>query len=241
MKILTNMKKTTATIDDIKFGCEFCKREFIRERTLISHLCEQKNRWLSKDQKGNRLAFQCWLQFYAKNSMSKTKNKTYEEFIKNPYYTAFIKFGNYCNDVNVINVSRYVDWLLKENTKIDNWNSDVTYTKFLIEYLKNENPFDALARSVEYCANLGEADNLLPNDLFRYGNANKICYGITTGKISPWMLYQSDSGVHFLDTLSQDHVRIVIDYINPEQWALKFNREPDLARQIKDTLRQAGY
>ena len=61
------------------------------------------------------------------------------------------------------------------------------------------------------------------------------------GKISPWMLYQSGSGVHFLDTLNQDHVKIIIDYINPEQWALKFHREPDLTKQIKDLLKTAGY
>ena len=89
------MKKTAETAE-VKFSCEFCKREFVRERTLLSHLCEQKNRWNNRDHIGNRLGFQSWLQFYAKNSMSKTKNKTQEEFIKSPYYTAFVKFGNYC-------------------------------------------------------------------------------------------------------------------------------------------------
>lgn len=234
------MKKTAVTTE-IKHSCEFCKREFIRERTLLSHLCEQKQRWQNRDQLGNRLGFQSWLQFYAKNSMSKTKNKTYEEFIKNAYYVAFVKFGNYCAEVNVINVSRYVDWLLKNNTKIDGWNSDVTYTRFLIEYLRHEDPFDAIHRGVETCMRLSEADRIQPHDILRYGNANRICLEITKGKISPWMLYCSDSGTKFLETLNPEHVKIIMDYINPEQWALKFHREPDLKQQIKDTLRIAGY
>ena len=234
------MKKTAVTTE-IKHSCEFCKREFIRERTLLSHLCEQKQRWQNRDQLGNRLGFQSWLQFYAKNSMSKTKNKTYEEFIKNAYYVAFVKFGNYCAEVNVINVSSYVDWLLKNNTKIDGWNSDVTYTRFLIEYLRHEDPFDAIHRSVETCINLAETDKIQPHDILRYGNVNRICLNITTGKISPWMLYCSDSGTKFLETLNPEHVKIVIDYINPEQWALKFHREPELKQQIRDTLRVAGY
>ena len=194
------MKKITETID-IKYGCEFCKREFVKERTLLSHLCEQKQRWQNRDHLGNRLGFQSWLQFYSKNSMSKTKNKTYEEFIKNAYYIAFVKFGNYCADVNVVNVSRYVDWLLKNNIKIDSWNSDTTYTRFLIEYLRHEDPFDAIHRGVETCIRLAETDRIQPHDVLRYGNTNRICLEITKGKISPWMLYCSDSGTKFLDTL----------------------------------------
>ena len=241
MLILNNMKKTAETDNRLTFSCEFCKRKFSRERTLVSHLCEYKQRWLHKDHPGNRLGFHSWMQFYEKNSMSRTKNKTYEEFIRSPYYTAFAKFGSYCVDVNIINVPAYTNWLLKENVKIDNWNTDSNYTKFLIYYLRNEDAFDAIHRSVETCINLGKDDNIQPNDVLRYSNPNKLCHVITTGKISPWLLFQSESGVQFLKTLNQDHVTLILDYINPEQWTIKFNRESELARQIKDTLRQAGY
>jgi hypothetical protein len=89
--------------------------------------------------------------------------------------------------------------------------------------------------------NLSKDDNILPRDILRYGNVNRVCYAITTGKISPWMLFQSDSGVKFLDNLNSDHVKLIIDYINPEQWALKFKREKELTAQIKDVLNAAGY
>jgi hypothetical protein len=224
-----------------KFSCEFCKREFARERTLLSHLCEQKQRWNNRDHIGNRLGFQSWLQFYKKSSMSKTKNTTVPEFIKSVYYTAFVKFGNYCAEANVINVSRYVDWLLHEQIKLDNWNTDTNYTKFLIDYLRKEDAFDAIHRSVETCIKMGENESIQPNDVLRYGNVNRICYAITTGKISPWLLYCSDSGVRFLETLNPDHVRLISDYINPEQWALKFHRDTNLKEQIRETLRAAGY
>jgi hypothetical protein len=234
------MKKTAETAD-VKFSCEFCKREFARERTLLSHLCEQKNRWNNRDHIGNRLGFQSWLQFYKKTSMSKKKNTTVEEFIKSAYYSAFVKFGNYCAEVNVINVPRYVDWLIHEQVKLDNWNSDTTYTKFLIEYLRKEDAFDAIHRSVETCIRLGKDENIQPGDVLRYCNTNRICYAITTGKISPWMLYCSDSGVRFLETLNPDHVKLIFDYINSEQWALKFHRDENLKQQIRDTLKLAGY
>ena len=55
------------------------------------------------------------------------------------------------------------------------------------------------------------------------------------------MLYCSNSGVQFLEKLSPDHVRMITDYINPEQWALKLRRDNNNKHQIEDTLKQAGY
>lgn len=224
----------------LKYKCEFCNREFARETTIAKHICEYKHRWLEKDRRGNQIGFQAWIQFYRKNTGSK-KHNTYQEFIKSAYYTAFSKFGMFCVDINALNISRFTDWLLKNQIKIDSWCSDQTYTRYLIEYLRHEDPFDAIARSVETTIEKAEGEGIRGCDYLRYGNVNVICYQITLGKISPWMLYQSDSGTQFLDKLNPDHVKLIFDYINPEQWALKFKKNPDDARQIKDILTHGGY
>lgn len=233
------MKENEATVKPT-YGCDFCGRSFLRESTIAKHLCEYKQRWMNKDLQGNRIGFQAWLQFYKKNTSNK-KKRTYEEFIKSAYYTAFVKFGIYCSDSNVLNVSRYVDWLLKNQIRLDTWNTDSNYTKFLIEYLREEDPLDAIARSIETTQKLAEVESVLTKDVLRYGNKNRICYSITTGKISPWMLYQSESGTKFLDELDNTQVKMIIDYINPELWAIKFKRTTDKVNEVKELLGAAGY
>jgi hypothetical protein len=240
MKISLNTKKTEETNRTGKFSCEFCKREFVRESTVLKHICEYKHRWLEKDRQGNRIGFQAFIQFYKKNSAAK-KERTYEEFIKSAYYIAFVKFGSYCVDINAINVPRFLDWLNKNQIKIDTWTSDSVYTKFLQEYLRNEDPMDAIARSVETSINLAEREKILTKDYLRYGNSNNICYAITTGKISPWMLYHSESGKQFLNKLDETQVKMVIDYIDPELWAIKFKRSTDDVNEVKKLLDTAGY
>lgn len=232
--------KKTEVINDPNYGCEFCNRKFIRESTVLKHICEYKHRWLEKDRHSNRIAFQTYIQFYQKNSSSK-KQRTYEEFIKSAYYTAFVKFGNYCVDVNVINIPRFLDWLIKNQIKIDSWNTDTNYNKFLIEYLRIEDPFDAIKRSVETTIELSEIEKIQSCDILRYGNGNRICQNIVNGKISPWMLYCSDSGIRFLDTLNETQVKIVTDYINPEQWAIKFKKNVNVVNQIKEILKAGNY
>jgi hypothetical protein len=207
---------------------------------MMKHLCENKRRWQDKDQPGNRIGYQAWVEFYKKNTASK-KPKTYVDFTKSAYYIAFVKFGHYCVDIKCINVIRYADWLLKNQIKIDNWCSDTNYTKFLIDYLKTEDPLDAIARSIETTMIISKDSGIETKDCLRYANRNKLAYAVTTGKISPWMLYQSESGVKFLEDLDESQQKMIIDYINPEQWAIKFRRNTELVTQAKELLNAAGY
>lgn len=238
IKTLKNTKGNSATKSE--FSCEFCNRSFQRETTMIKHLCENKRRWQDKDQPGNRIGFQAWVEFYKKNTASK-KPKTYVDFAKSAYYIAFVKFGHYCVDIKCINVSRYADWLLKNKIKIDSWCSDTNYNLFLIQYLKDEDALDAVARSIETTIDFAKQEFIQSKDYLRYGNKNRICHLVTNGKISPWMLYHSESGIKLLEDLDEGQQRAIIDYINPEQWAIKFRRNTEIVNQVKELLNAAGY
>lgn len=222
-----------------KFKCEFCEKEFVKENTLLKHVCESKRRWQDKDKRGNQLGFQAWVRFYSKHTSK--KKKEYTDFVKSSYYSAFVKFGNYCVDAQVMNVPRYVDYLLKEKISIDLWNRDSSYTKFIIDYCKVEDPLDAIARSIETTVQLARIEKIQTKDVLRYGNVNRICFEITKGKISPWMLYQSNSGLSFLEKLDNTQQKMILDYINPEQWALKFHRQKNIIPEVKELLHAGGY
>lgn len=207
---------------------------------MYTHLCEHKRRWMDRDAVANRIGYNSWLQFYSSTNLKSTK-KTYLDFTKSSYYLAFVKFGSYCNTASVLNPSRYVDWLLKNKIRIDTWNSDGVYTRYLCEYLREEDPFDAITRSVMTTTELSTDTGIQPHDMLRWGNVNKLCYAITTGRISPWMLYHSRSGKEFLDKLDGTQVRTVFDYINPELWAVVFKRREDTVIEIKTLLQAGGY
>lgn len=238
MKILKHTKKPAVTKTD--FQCEFCARFFQKETTLMSHLCETKRRWQDRDLPGNRIGYQAWLEFYKRNTASK-KVKTYLDFAKSAYYIAFVKFGHYCVDIKCINVNRYANWLLQNQIKIDSWCSDTNYDKFLVEHLKTEDPLDAIARSIETTIELAKAADVQSKDCLRYCNTNRLLHLVTSGKISPWMLFQSESGIELLERLDAGQQQMIIEYINPEQWALKFRRDPEMTKQVKELLKAGGY
>ena len=69
----------------------------------------------------------------------------------------------------------------------------------------------------------------------------EFCYEVTTGRISPWSLYQSQSGTKFLSKLDTVQQKMVLEYIDPEQWAIKFKRNDEDVAEVKELLKQAGY
>ena len=224
------------------YKCQYCGKSYARESTLTAHLCEQKRRHQQQNEPGVRFGFMAYLRFY-QMSQGSNKTKTYEDFSSSPYYQAFVKFGRYCTSIRCINFTNFTEWLLKNNKKLDYWCKDTLYVEWMNTYLQKEAVQDALERALKEMQDYADTHTELKNgftDYFRYGNGNRICHHITTGRISPWVLYNSTSGVDFLDQLTTEQTTMIWDYINPEFWQQKFKDYPEDTEWVRDILKQAG-
>ena len=222
------------------FACAFCKKDFVKETSLAIHMCEPKRRRQEQNERGVQLGLQAYLKFY-ETIQGSAKLKTFEDFAESAYYKAFVKFGRYCVSTNAINPARFMEWLLKNNKKIDRWASDQFYGEYLTEYLRIEHVNDALARSIEWSISWAEAQQSQPHDCLRYGNANAICYAITSGRISPWVIYHSRSGQEFLASLTQEQLTIIWPYIDADFWNKKFKDYLADVEYAKQILTEAGW
>lgn len=222
------------------FTCGYCDKTFARESSIEVHMCEPKRRRLQRDDRGVQLGLQAYVRFY-ETMQGSAKNKTFDDFETSSYYRAFVKFGHYCVNTRVINPERFMAWLLKQQKKIDKWCSDQIYTEYLVNYLTLEAVDDALARAMEYGLDWAEKTDNPAHDCLRYGNANAICHAITAGRISPWVIYNSESGQKFLGELSPDQVTMIWIYIDSDVWQKKFQTYPADQEYSKEMLKQAGW
>lgn len=229
------MIETVAT-NSVDSSCEHCGRVFARPNTLFKHICEQKRRWIDRDRPSNRIGYMSWKTYFQTYHPSK-KTIEYSDFAKSSYYSAFVKFGSYCSDVAVINVQAYLQHLLKNRVPIDSWTSDRSYTEYIIDYLKREDWYDAVKRTVDHLLDISQQENLRVSDVFIYSGVNKLCHMIVSGKISPWVLYQSATGKDFLAKLDTTQTNLIFEYINPERWNIKFKREADVVIQVQEIMR----
>ena len=234
MSICASMEQTQN-----KFACEFCKKSFVRESSILAHMCEPKRRRLEKSERGVQLGFQAYLLFY--KTLQPGGTKSFDDFADSPYYKAFVKFGRYCVDIQAINPPRFMDWLLKQNKKIDGWCSDSIYTEYLLHYLLVETVDDALTRAIEYSISWQEKNGHPAHDCLRYGNVNALCHAVITGRMSPWAIYNSKSGQQFLAGLNSEQLAIIWPYVNSDHWQRRFAGSAKDCEYAQDILKKAGW
>jgi len=222
------------------YQCNYCKKVFVKETSIEAHMCEKKRRHTSQHEPGIRMGFQAFVRFY-QIAQGTGKVKTFDDFVDSAYYKAFAKFGRYCVDTKAIQPARFVEWLLKQHKKIDTWCSDRVYTEYLLYYLTVEAVDDALARAIEYSIDWNEKTLHPAHDCLRYGNTNAICYAITTGRISPWVIYNCESGQKFLSTLTPDQLSMIWSYINSDVWQRKFSDNIKDRAYAQEILTKAGW
>ena len=222
-------------------ACNFCQREFRRPQSFEIHVCEQKRRWQERDERGVQLGLMAYLKFYEHHQGS-SRLKTFEDFAASNYYQAFVKFGRHCIEIRVISPLLFMEWLLKQNARIDHWCRDSYYGEWLNEYMRVESVQDALERALREMQTYADGGSGLDSfrDYFRYGNTNRICHHITTGRVSPWVVYNCDSGVTWLANLNPDSLAIVFSIIDPDFWHSKFASFSADVEWCKHILNEAG-
>lgn len=204
------------------------------------HVCEQKRRRLEEKESGVQLGLQSYLRFYEIHQGS-ARLKTFEDFARSPYYRAFVKFGRHCQSIRAINIPRFIDWLLAKNKKIDRWCSDSVYGEYLLDYVKEEAARDAVARALERGLAWSETTGQPDRDYLRFGNDNAICYDITVGRITAWVLYNSTSGQEFLSRINSDHTAMIWPWIDADFWQTKFKTYPADVLDVQNLMTQAGW
>jgi len=204
--------------------CEHCQREFTNERTVLKHVCEPKRRYLQRGDQYVRLGLRAFQMFY--DSMYKGIMKTHDEFDKSKFYTAFTKFGRYCLYTKVIDIESYTAWLIKHQMKLDEWSKDEVYAIWLKEYLRSENAEHAIKRSLNHMQQWTDSKQIPLKDYFREIHPNVFLHDIYSGRVSAWLILNSDSGLNALGKLTDEQLAYVNSMVDPQFWTIRFKRSP---------------
>jgi len=232
---MTNVSKPS-------FKCRYCDKEYRKESTLAAHLCENKRRWQQEKEIGVQFGLQAYLRFFELTQGS-AKLKSYSDFVDSPYYSAFVKFGRHMVAIRAVNPRMFIEYVIKENKKLDHWTHEKVYLEYLHAYMKKEAVQDALERALLEMQDYADEHPELKNgfsDYFRYGSSNRICYHISNGRISPWIVFNCASGVGFLESLTEEQISMVMPWIDPEYWQRKFTDYVADTEWVKLILKEAN-
>jgi hypothetical protein len=226
--------KTQVTTIEKPYVCKYCGAGYVKESTLVVHMCEQKRRHLAKSEKHVQLGYQSYVRFFQITQRVKNQ-KTYEDFAKSPYYNAFVKFGSFLSNVNPLYLDRYIDYVVTSGVKLDHWCREELYYKYVVDLIKKEPAEVALQRTVATMMDWAEANNSQWNHYFKYVSLNRAVYDLKDGKISPWLILNCTTGREMLGKLNDEQLSIVFEVMEPDFWTKRFKKYPadlELVKQV---------
>lgn len=221
------------------FLCEHCGKSFMKEKTLVAHMCERKRRALQKDEKRVQAGYMTYNRFYQLTQKNK-KLKTYDEFCNSAYYNAFVKFGSFVNNVNPIYPDKFVDYVIKSGVKLDHWCRDELYEQYLYEMLKVEPVEAAVQRTLQTMMNWGDEHNANFAHYFNYVSLNRAVNDMLGGRISPWLVLNCNSGKTMIGKMNDEQLAMIVPVFDVKFWLRKFKDYPADAMMIQEICRETG-
>ena len=221
------------------YKCVHCKKSFMQERTLVSHMCERKRRALQKDEKRVRAGYMAFNRFWQLTQNAKVL-KTYDNFADSSYYNAFVKFGSFINNVNPLYPDKFIDYVIKSGVKLDFWCRDELYEKYLFETLKTEPVESAVQRTLKTMMEWGEEHKADFAHYFAYVSLNKAVHDIRNGHISAWVILNSSTGQTMLRNMSDEQLEMISLALDVPYWIRKFKEVPADVALVKEICKETG-
>jgi DNA-directed RNA polymerase subunit RPC12/RpoP len=222
----------------LNYKCNYCDKEFTKEKTLSVHVCEQKRRHMSKTEKHVQLGLLAYNRFYEISQKNSAK-KTFDDFASSPYYNAFVKFGSFLSNTAPIFPERFIDFVIKSGVKLDHWCRDELYDTYVSELIKIEPADGAIQRTIQTMMDWADDKEASWNHYFSYANLNRITHDIKEGKISPWVLLNCKAGKEMLQKMNDEQLEIVSPVIDPQFWMRRFKTLPADVELVKDVIKEA--
>jgi len=219
--------------------CVHCGKSFMKEKTLVAHMCEQKRRILQKDEKRVVAGMMTYNRFYQLTQNAK-KLKTYEDFCKSAYYNAFVKFGSFITNVNPLYPDKFIDFVIKSGVKLDHWCRDDLYETYLYEMLKIEPVESAVQRSLQTMMEWGDVSQAQFNHYFNYVNHNRAVNDIRNGKLSAWLILNCQSGKDMLSGFNDEQLELIAPALDVSYWLKKLKSTPADVELVKEICKEAG-
>jgi hypothetical protein len=221
------------------YKCRYCNKDFARENTLASHLCENKRRFLEKDNKQNRIAYQSWLTWRRLTIANVKHDKPYEEFIANRYYTGFMKLAKHMIDLNLDRSEDFVKFISLNSVPMHNWCTAVVYETYVKDRTRKETVERAVERSVLNMKSWAERTGNDFRDYFKVVSTPEAVQDIRMGRISPWCTFATDQGSRLIDRLEPNQIQTLVEYMEPQSWRAKVMRHKADAEWVQQVFNQA--
>ena len=117
--------------------------------------------------------------------------------------------------------------MLQKGIPLTKWSSDIQFNEWIKIRLKTESPDRAVERTILFLEEWAKDNNEQWYNYFTHVNPNLAVFHICSGKVSPWILYTSNTASAIFDKLNSEQTKMITDYVDPEYWFRKLHNNKE--------------
>jgi hypothetical protein len=233
--------KKPSTIEQ-PHSCSFCEKAFRFETHLIKHMCRLKKRFLDRDRQHARYAYMAYRIFYDTSYPTRRKSPTQEDFEKSSVYDAFVKFGQYIIDMNAISPEEFIRFVIASKSPVDRWCNDKLYMEYVRALNKVEDGPRAMERNIRLMMSWAmQKEGRDLKNFFREISPALAVQWLMSGRISPWVIFNCQSGEELLGRLNPEQYQMLSQAVDIKFWTKKFEANKEDVRNLRDFLSAEGW
>jgi hypothetical protein len=226
-----------AAVTSYMYQCKHCTKRFARESTLFKHECKEMLRAKEIKSPIGMKAYSLYKRWMEKQQRSVPPIET---FMGSDFYSSFVKFAKYTQDLHVSNPEIYVDVMVKEKLSPLHWTVDDAYSMYL-EYIdKRLDPYDQAERTINYLGDVADALEVEIGSVF-----NELSYGdmldlVNQRQLSPWILFCSKKFKEWVAKLEPTDKTNLMKAIGVVYWQMMLERNPNVVEDMKTIVVEMG-
>lgn len=230
MSSLLNEKNNDA------FICEFCGKRYVREKTFLAHMCEQKRRFEHSKTPRGQIAYHLYVKWLSKNFHA--RRVSLEAFLSSSTYLAFVRFVDWGLEVELPGFDRYIDFVTMKKYTPVMWMYPEVYSQF-IEFLDVKMTVeDHIEITIQTLSKLSANRGLTINTVLMEMQPGEIIQMIMKRKISPWILIKSKAFKTRWKTFNSDVKSHIERVVNADYWADRMRKNPDGNALVDDVVKR---
>lgn len=207
------------------------------DKVFLKHECKEMKRIREVRSPIGIKAYNFYKQWMEKQQRSAPPIET---FLSSSYYSGFIKFANFVQNVHVSNPELYVDIMVKAKLAPSLWVFDDAYSMYLEHIDKKLDPYDQAERTIKCLGDVADALEIGIDSVF-----DELTYGdmldlVNQRQLSPWILFCSKKFKEWVSKLDPTDRTNLMKAIGVVYWQMVLERNPSVVEDMKLIVNEMG-
>lgn len=217
--------------------CHYCSRRFGNETTFMKHNCEPRRRAQELMSPLGQSAYGLYREWMRQKKYSQPSSAA---FLESKYYRAFINFAQLVIDANIAKPEKYIQIMVEGEILPVLWCRDSAYALYLDWADKVSDPLDQVQDTINYLMDICEREGWALGECFVKMGAQQVLSLIRQRRLTPWLLFCSQSFGKFLKTLDAPQLKAFNHVVNAAYWAQRFQTEKSTVENVKLIAKEVG-